>query len=76
MSVQVDINDAKSELSKLIDQAIAGEEIIISKGGKPVAKLAPFEKPIQERKPGSAKGKITLARDFDEPLPDNIFKEL
>jgi prevent-host-death family protein len=75
MSVQVNIYEAKSKFSKLIGQAIAGEEVIIAKSGKPVAKLVPYEKPIQDRKPGSAKGKIFIADDFDAPLPDEILKE-
>jgi antitoxin (DNA-binding transcriptional repressor) of toxin-antitoxin stability system len=54
---------------------MAGEEIIIAKSGKPVARLVPFEKPSQNRKPGSAKGKIIIADDFDAPLPDDILKE-
>ena len=75
MSVQVNIYEAKSKFSKLISQAIAGEEIIIAKSGKPVARLVPFEKPPQDRKLGSAKGKIIIADDFDAPLPDDILKE-
>lgn len=75
MSVQVNIYEAKSKFSKLINQAIAGEEIIIAKSGEPVAKLVPFKKPIQNRKPGSAKGKIIIADDFDAPLPDDILKD-
>ena len=75
MSVQVNIYEAKSKLSKLINQVIAGEEVIVAKSGKPVAKIVPLEKPIQDRKPGSAKGKIIIAEDFDEPLPDDILKE-
>ncbi|MEJ2285867.1 MAG: type II toxin-antitoxin system Phd/YefM family antitoxin [Desulfobacterales bacterium] len=67
--------EAKSKFSKLISQVIAGEEIIIAKSGKPVARLVPFEKPPGNRKPGSAKGKITIAEDFDAPLPDDILKE-
>ena len=75
MSVQVNIYEAKSKFSKLISQAIAGEEIIIAKSGKPVAKIVPIEKSPQDRKPGSAKGKIIIAEDFDAPLPDDILKE-
>ena len=75
MSVQVNIYEAKSKFSKLISQAMAGEEIIIAQSGKPVAKLVPFEKPRLDRKPGSAKNKITIADDFDAPLPDDILKE-
>jgi len=75
VAIQVNIQEAKSKLSNLIDQAIAGEEVVISKSGEPVAKLVPFEKPIQNRKPGSAKGKIIISDDFDAPLPDDILKE-
>ena len=75
MSVQVNIYEAKSKFSKLINQALAGEEIIIAKSGKPVAKLVPIKKPIRNRKPGSAKGKIFIANDFDAPLPDDILEE-
>jgi prevent-host-death family protein len=75
MSIPVNIYEAKSKFSKLISQAIAGEEIIIAKSGKPVAKLIPFEKPPQDRKPGSAQGKIFMTDDFDAPLPDDILKE-
>jgi len=75
MPVKVNIYEAKSKFSKLISQAIAGEEIIIAKSGKPVAKLVPFEKPLGDRKPGSAKGKIIMSDDFDAPLPDDILKE-
>jgi prevent-host-death family protein len=75
MTLQVNIYEAKSKLSKLINQVIAGEEIIVAKSGKPVAKIVPLEKPIQDRKPGSAKGKIIISDDFDSPLPDDILKE-
>ena len=75
MPVQVNIYEAKSKFSKLINQAIAGEEIIIAKSGKPVAKLVPIENPAQKRKPGSAKGKIIIHDDFDAPLPEELLKE-
>ena len=74
MAVQVNIYEAKSKLSKLINQVIAGEEVIVAKSGKPVAKIVPFEKPTQNRKPGSAKGKLFISDDFDAPLPDDILE--
>ena len=74
MAVQVNLSDAKSKLSELINKVIAGEEVIIAKSGKPVAKLVPFTKPAQNRKPGSAKGKLIISDDFDAPLPDDILK--
>ena len=75
MATQVNIYEAKTKLSKLINQVIAGEEIIVAKSGKPVAKIVPIEKPTQNRKPGSAKGKIRIADDFDAPLPEEILRE-
>ena len=74
MAVQVNLSDAKSKLSELINKVIAGEEVIIAKSGKPVAKLVPLEKPIRDRKPGSAKGKLFISEDFDIPLPNDILK--
>jgi len=74
MTVQVNIYEAKSNLSKLINQVIAGEEVIVAKSGNPVAKIVPFEKPAQNRKPGSAKGKLIISDDFDAPLPDDILQ--
>ncbi len=74
MAVQVNIYEAKSKLSKLINQVIAGEEVIVAKSGKPVAKIVPFEQPAQNRKPGSAKGKLIISDDFDAPLPNDILE--
>ena len=75
MPVQVNIYEAKSKFSKLINQVLAGEEVIVAKSGKPVAKLVPIDKPAHDRKSGSAKGKIIIADDFDTPLPNEILKE-
>jgi prevent-host-death family protein len=74
VAIQVNIQEAKSNLSNLIDQAIAGEEVVISKLGKPVAKIVPLEKPTRNRKPGSAKGKLIISDDFDAPVSDDILK--
>ena len=61
------IHQAKSQLSKLIERVQQGEEIIIGKAGKPVAKLVPYRENCQPRKPGGRwKGKIWMAPDFDE----------
>jgi len=74
VTVQVNIYDAKTTFSKLIKKAMAGEKIIIARSGKPVAKLVPFQKPCGDRVPGSAMGKISIAQDFDAPLPDDLLK--
>ena len=65
------ISEAKAQLSALIEKVLAGEEIIIGKAGKPVAKLIRYERGLEERRPGALKGKIKIAKDFDE-LPEDI----
>jgi prevent-host-death family protein len=65
--MKVDIHEAKTHLSKLVKRAEAGEEIIIGKAGKPVARLVPYTAPAHpKRKPGSLKGKIRILPGFDE----------
>ena len=70
----VNIHEAKTHFSKLIEQVIRGEEIVIAKGGRPVARLVPIQPPKQPRCPGSAKGLVTVARDFDAPLPEDLLR--
>ena len=65
------IHEAKTHLSRLIDRAAAGEEIIIAKAGKPIARLIPYKESSFTRKPGLWKGKVKIHSDFDE-LPENI----
>ncbi|MDF2781729.1 MAG: prevent-host-death family protein [Geminicoccaceae bacterium] len=62
---------AKVQLSKLVDRAAAGEEIVIAKAGKPMARLVPLERAKKLREPGFLKGKIWIADDFDE-WPEDI----
>lgn len=69
MSV-VNIHKAKTHLSRLLEAVAAGEEVIIAKAGKPVAKLVPIEKP--KRVPGRLKGLIQWSDAFFDPLPDGI----
>lgn len=67
----VNIHEAKTHLSRLIDQAMAGEEVIIARYGKPLVKLVPIAgKP--KRRLGLLAGKIRVPDDFDAPLPDEI----
>lgn len=67
----VNIYEAKTQFSKLVDAVIHGNEILIAMAGKPVAKLCPISKKLK-RKFGTYKGKIKIAKDFDAPLPDEI----
>ena len=66
----VNIYDAKTHFSDLIDQVAKGEEIVISRRGKPVARLSPM--PGREIKFGLLKGKLTVPADFDAPLPPEV----
>lgn len=74
MSEQVNIYDAKTRLSQLVDRAEAGEEIIIARGGRPAARLVPFRSPTVQRKPGRMRGRIRIGPDFDAPLPPSLFE--
>ena len=72
----VNVHQAKTQLSKLLDQVIAGEEVVIARHGKPVAKLSPMSADLPARQPGALKGKIWIADhfdDFDEELQDQFF---
>ena len=66
---QVNIHEAKTHLSRLIAE---GEEIVIARYGKPVARLVPIISPVSERVPGSSHGKFQVPSEFFEPLPDEI----
>ncbi|HEY5008739.1 MAG TPA: type II toxin-antitoxin system Phd/YefM family antitoxin [Caulobacteraceae bacterium] len=70
----VNIHAAKTHFSRLVDQAAAGEDIIIAKAGKPVAKLAPLDLPRERgrRRLGSLAGRAIIPPDFDAPLPDHV----
>jgi prevent-host-death family protein len=69
----VNIHDAKTHLSRLVDQAAAGEEIIIARAGKPVARLVPLAQQSRIRF-GSLAGILRVPDDFDAPLPDDILE--
>jgi prevent-host-death family protein len=69
----VNVHEAKTHLSRLLDQAAAGEEIVIAKAGKPVAKLVAIDSgPKPKRKLGIADGEFTIPEDFDDPLPEDV----
>jgi prevent-host-death family protein len=66
--------EAKTSLSRLVDRAAAGEEIVIAKAGKPMARLVPLEAPHPRRVPGGWEGQVWIADNFDDPLPDDILE--
>ena len=69
---KVNIHKAKTQLSRLVENAAAGEEIIIAKAGKPVARLVGFKHRAAPRRKGLLKGKIKIHDDFYKPLPEEI----
>jgi prevent-host-death family protein len=69
---QVNIHEAKTHLSRLVEEVAAGEEIVIAKAGRPMAKLVPVASELEPRHLGSLRGKIWLADDFDAPLPEEV----
>lgn len=69
MARTINLYEAKTRLSQLIEAAAAGEEIIIAKAGKPKARLGPLAGAKRERKPGGWEGKVWIAEDFDDELP-------
>lgn len=68
----VNVHEAKTHLSKLLNRVAGGEEIVIARGGKAVARLVPVEHPRERRALGLDAGKIRIADDFDAPLPEDI----
>ena len=70
--MEVNIHEAKTHLSRLLERVAIGEEVIIAKAGKPVAKLVPIKSSRPRFKLGSAKGQFVVPDDFNEPLPKEI----
>ena len=70
----VNVHEAKTHLSRLIDRAAAGEEIVIAKAGKPAAKLVALDQPKTRIRFGSLAGVLRIPDDFDEPLPAEILE--
>ena len=68
----VNIHEAKTHLSRLVERAASGEEIVIARSGRPVARLVPLAPTARRRTFGRMRGKIMVADDFDAPLPDEV----
>ena len=69
MAITVNVHDAKTHFSRLLEQAHAGQEIVLAKAGKPYARLVPLERSAPRRQAGRLSGR--LSPDFFEPLPDS-----
>ena len=74
--MEVNIHEAKTHLSRLLQRVAAGEEVTIARAGVPVARLVPVEPKKQKIRPlGMDRGRVWLADDFNAPLPDDLLKE-
>ncbi len=71
----VNIHEAKTHLSRLLEEVAAGREVIISKAGTPIARLVPLEKKERTLKFGALKGQLWISDDFDAPLPAHVLAE-
>jgi len=69
---KINIHQAKTQLSRLVERAAGGEEIVIAKSGKPVARLVPYAAKNEPRRPGYLRGKIRVKKNFDQPLPKEL----
>ena len=67
----ITIHKAKTNLSRLIEQACRGEEVIIARGSEPVVRLVPVTRKLGKRQPGALRGKLEILPSFFEPLPDD-----
>ena len=69
---QVDIHQAKTHLSRLVEIAASGQEIVIAKAGKPIARLVPYVAKGKVRGPGQLRGRLRIKKSFDQPLPKDL----
>lgn len=69
---QYNVHEAKTHLSRLLDQVAAGEEVILAKAGVPVARIVPVVRALVDRELGTERGRVFIADDFDAPLSDDV----
>lgn len=72
---EVNIHEAKTHLSRLLARVAAGEEILIAKAGKPIARLVPVESAPRNRLPGLDAGLLIVPENFDAPLPADVVRD-
>lgn len=75
MAEKINIYDAKTRFSQLVDRVADGEEIVIARAGRPVARLVPWREPATSRRVGRLRGKVRIGKDFDDPLPYDLFED-
>jgi len=70
--MEVNIHEAKTHLSRLLAKVVAGEEVVIAKAGKPIARLVPIANAPRKRVLGTGEGDFTVPDDFNDPLPKDV----
>jgi prevent-host-death family protein len=70
----INIHQAKTHLSRILDRVAAGEEVVIARAGKPIARLVPIAPRRKARSAGSYAGRIHIGSEFDDPLPDDLLQ--
>jgi prevent-host-death family protein len=70
----INVHDAKTHFSRILSRVEGGEEVVIARAGKPVARIVPLGKK-KKRSPGTARGRVTVRKKFFEPLPESVLKE-
>jgi prevent-host-death family protein len=68
------VEEAKTDLLRLLERVSEGEEIVIAKNGKPMARLVPVDESLERRKPGSASGRMVIGEDFNALLPEEVLE--
>ena len=71
----VNIYEAKTRLSELVDRAVAGDDVVVSRNGKPLVRITKLEASKRPIKFGVLKGKVRIAKDFDAPLPADVIAD-
>jgi prevent-host-death family protein len=67
--IEITVQQAAAQMDELLDRATAGEEVVLTRSGRPVARLVPYSAPTTPRIPGRCAGKIVVVGDFNAPLP-------
>ena len=75
MTTIVNVHQAKTHLSRLLDEVAAGGEVVIAKAGRPVARLVPLEPVVRRKRFGLLKGRVDVPDDFDAPLPPDVLAD-
>lgn len=74
MATVINIHEAKTHLSRIVEEVAAGKEIVIAKAGKPMARLVPMQPGVTKKHLGLLKGKIKIPADFNKPLPASVLR--